>query len=355
MSDDRVGAIPMTPSIAFSVMSVLLMPVLLAMVAGGGGIASATERPEPTSHDWRARTFVGSSPCGTSIRPMLGIDVDAACDLIEWKLVLRRDRAGTATGAYDLRVEYGTTRQGHPGLGPEARESQRRGAWRSRGTDWLSGRSRQANADAYTFELEDGPRFVAVGDQLLHVLDDDGGLMVGNGGWSYTLNSAERAETSSSWRFLLSQPERSYPIAALATGPTVFGVFEGRSPCQGIARQLGIAVESGCQKVKWRVTLFQDSATHEPTRYKIESSLQLEAAREGDWSIVREPRGPGSLAYRLEPAAGEQPVVLLRGDDNVLFILDERLRPRIGHAGFSYTLNRRLNAALTQVRRTHPL
>ncbi len=46
--------------------------------------------------------------------------------------------------------------------------------------------------------------------------------------------------------------------------------------------------------------------------------------------------------YRLEAANGEATLNLRRGDENVLFFLDEN-RPTagVGNADFNYTLNRR--------------
>ena len=45
--------------------------------------------------------------------------------------------------------------------------------------------------------------------------------------------------------------------------------------------------------------------------------------------------------YQLEPSPGEAGLQLLEGDANVLFFLDADRRPMVGHAEFSYTLNRR--------------
>ena len=93
-----------------------------------------------------------------------------------------------------------------------------------------------------------------VSDALLHLLDEDKSLMNGTGGWSYTLNRAEMAEKPG-----VEAPtsEMSYPIAPAATGSNVFGVFEGRTPCNGISRELNRPEKAGCIKAKWRVTLYQ--------------------------------------------------------------------------------------------------
>ena len=133
----------------------------------------------------------------------------------------------------------------------------------------------------------------------------------------------------------------SYTISPRATGPTVCGLFEGRSPCRRISRALNLPEEPGCIKVKWRVTLYQNPETSTPTTYKIEGSLHRQNPREGNWTILRGTKtDPNAILYRLEPTQTEAPLFLLKGDDNVLFFLDANHKPLIGDAEFSYTLNR---------------
>jgi hypothetical protein len=141
-------------------------------------------------------------------------------------------------------------------------------------------------------------------------------------------------------------PDQSYTISPLATGPTVFGVFEGRTPYQGIARELGRPENRGGLKVKWRVTLFQNPETRTPTTYKVEGSLYRQGGREGTWSIVRGTRtDPNAVVYKLDATQSDGVLLLLKGDDDVLFFLNQEQQPLVGHADFSYTLNRRTASA----------
>jgi hypothetical protein len=75
--------------------------------------------------------------------------------------------------------------------------------------------------------------------------------MVGNGGWSYTLSREDLAEPLVDPR--QAPPDGGEPrtLSPVSTGPTVFGVFDGRTPCQGIARDLQIQVAAGCAKSKF--------------------------------------------------------------------------------------------------------
>ncbi|HTD67056.1 MAG TPA: hypothetical protein VK846_11055, partial [Candidatus Limnocylindria bacterium] len=183
--------------------------------------------------------------------------------------------------------------------------------------------------------------FVKVSDGLLHLLNPDGSLAVGNGGESFTLNRADRAEKPGDRELAMNAPSMSHKISPLAAGPTVFGVFEGRTPCLGISRELKISRNEACIKAKWRVTLYQNPQTREPTTYKVEGSLFRDEAREGTWSMARGISTDASATVYQLHATSTQPALLLwKADDNVLFLLNQTRKSLIGHAEFSYTLNR---------------
>jgi hypothetical protein len=259
--------------------------------------------------------FVGSTPPERALLDPLGVPADARIEQVQWKLTLHRDPA-----QYELRYEYGAGAKGV-----------REGVWNVR-------RGIKSDPRAIVYELRGAFMLAQVDVNLIQVLDDEGNYRIGNGGWSFTLNRSELAEPLVAAR---NAAEMSYPIAPLATGPDVYAVFGGRTPCQGIAGQLKVRVPRGCAKAKWRLTLFRDPATRVPTRYKVEGSLFPGGAREGNWKILR---GLGedsdALVYRLDATDTQPELLLLQGDENVLFILDEGRHPRVGHAELSYTLDR---------------
>lgn len=290
--------------------------------------------------------FAGSSPCGAPIRQLLGIPPDAAADLMQWRLTLYQDAATRAPSRYELRYAYGSTAPGRPGIASNVRTEARQG-------QWTAGTGTRSNPDAVVYELGGGLSLYAVDAGVLHVLNPDRSLMIGNGGWSFTLNRMPQPEATAGWMWLspvtwvrwLVRPETSYPIGPLASGPSVYGVFEGRSPCQAIARELQLPVDPDCAKVKWRVTLYQDPATRAPTTYKVEGSLYRSGARAGSWTVAQGSRaGAGNVVYQLASTPAEPALLLAKGDDNVLFLLDRNLDPLIGRDDFSYTLNRRSGA-----------
>jgi hypothetical protein len=278
--------------------------------------------------------FVGSTPCAEPVRALLEIPRAANAELIEWELTLN-EAAGSAAGAtYHLRYRFGRTRPNQPGLDADAPQLERRGTWR---------------ADAGTrgsaspiVKLDGSVSLMRVGETILHLLAPDGSLMVGNGGWSYSLSRRDAVEKDVDAHVVAADPGDPSRTTSRETGPSVFGVFDGRTPCQGIARELGVAARPGCAKAKWRLTLFQDPNTHQPTTYRLEGSLYGSHPREGSWRIARGTTIlPAAEVYELAAVNGEAAASLLKADDRVLFFLDRNRRPLTGNARNAYTLDRR--------------
>jgi hypothetical protein len=125
------------------------------------------------------------------------------------------------------------------------------------------------------------------------------------------------------------------------TGPHVFGVFDGRTPCQELARQVKVATSAECIKIKWRLILYQDPATHAPTSYSLEGFVYRKPPRIGKWTILKGSKTDlNALVYQLDPDSPGGFLSFLKGDDNILFVLDRERNLMVGNIYFSYTLNR---------------
>lgn len=126
----------------------------------------------------------------------------------------------------------------------------------------------------------------------------------------------------------------------IPTGKDVYGIFEGRCACQELAAVLKKEVSPDCFKTKWGLNLFQNSDTKAPTTYVLEGSFFRQAIRKGKWSITKGTKeDPDDLVFALE-ADNQQTIYLLKGDDNVLFFLDQNKEILTGNEHFNYTLNR---------------
>jgi hypothetical protein len=137
------------------------------------------------------------------------------------------------------------------------------------------------------------------------------------------------------------KPSQVYPGAgSVPEGPSIYGVFVGRTPCAEFLKALHME-RAGCIKRKMSVRLYHDSITHQPTFYETHGMGKYSG--KGKWQIMRgRPGDPEAIIFQL---VLDQDISLyfLKGDDNVLFILDEQKNFLIGNANFSYTMNRARN------------
>jgi hypothetical protein len=301
---------------------------LLAMRA-----ASDSANATPVIRSQAPVEFAGTMPCGEAPRAFLGgMEPGANCHAITWRLTLGPAANGPAS--WTLTATYGVPPASNPNLMIDGPKVALKGTW-------IKATRRDAPGMVYrlTSDARRTMSFVRISDELVHVLDDDDRLMVGTAGWSYTLNRADRMEQQGTPSLA---PELSYTISPRGSGSAVFGVFEGRTPCVGIARELKITPVAGCLKVKWRVTLFQNAQTSQPTNYKIEGTLHRARAREGNWRILRGAGfEPSTIVYQLDATGTEAPLrLVVGGDDFVLFFQARDGRLLVGNADFSYTLNR---------------
>jgi hypothetical protein len=296
----------------------------------GGLLAAAPVAPVAQSRT----TFVGTTPCGDAVRAFIGgTPAGAECPAIRWTLTL-----GTPDEAnrWRLTAEIGSPRAGDSGAildGPKLTKE---------GTLTTSAVQR-FGAVSTVFRLAGDAgssiAFAQVGDDILNLARDDGSLVPGTSAYSYTLTRADRVEAPAVR--IARAPEGSYTLAAKETGPHVFGIFGGRSPCAGLARELKLTGLDGWARVKWRVTLLKNPQTNQPTTYRVDSSLTREHGWTGAWRMVRGAPGfPDATVYQLDADASHGPILLLRADDGLVLFLNQQRQPLPGTADFSYTLSR---------------
>jgi hypothetical protein len=262
------------------------------------------------------------------VKPFLGIPTDVKCDRIMWQLNLR---PGSKT--YELTREYGFHVDNR--------------TYQSHGSDSFEGslattKGRAYDSRATVLQLyADKTRsiaFAVVDQNVLHLLDTNQRLTVGDSGASYTIN---RLHASAG------KGEGFTHQTLNENGATAKTSFSGRSPCQEIAKELKHPVPADCFKLKWALELRRDPQTLVPTTYKIRGTLyrndstETERPREGKWKVIRGTKtDPNAIVYQLDAFASDGPIYLLKADDGVLFFLDNNGRVLVGDKDFSYTLNR---------------
>jgi hypothetical protein len=254
----------------------------------------------------KGNTYIGSTPADTVVRSFLGIPLSDSVDFIRWKLILKDNQ-------YQLYCNYGIGKANTNGFIDGGIKIE------------LSGKYRK---EKYYYLLQNGTktlRVIELNEDLLHVADAGNSLLVGNGGWSYTLNNISSS---------------GFVEVSIRGAPIVFNdsmAFEGRTPCQvpGI-----IAPGSLCYKLKWYIVLYANTQKNKPGTYKIFGTpWRREGGRTGNWKIIA--RKKGQTIYQLNDDNENGFLYFLKLDDHIIIFTDARGKLLVGDEDFSYTLNRR--------------
>lgn len=277
--------------------------------------------------------LIASTPGDSLIKSALGIDQNRLVDFIRWDVGLNVS-AVEGSRNFELHINYGESQPNTMGFknGGEKKTV--------KGTFTISKSSNsELMSDVYNLTTSDNLiqiSFIKLNDNLYHLLTPNHTLMVGNGGWSYSLNRKESLKNASS-----SLPILTPSVSLLKTGG-FSEIFEGRTPCSDIDYVYNLNANSGCLKIKWKLTLLRDSITALPTTYIVQRTQHRLNDIVGKWTILK---GYGNNAdavvYQLDADQPDKTFYLLVGSDNVLFFLDKKQQLLVGDSNFSYTLNRR--------------
>jgi len=254
-----------------------------------------------------------------------------------WRIVLYQDPATGSPTTYELNSAYGVSKQGTPDLVRGGTQIDMAGKW-----EVLKGTQSDPAATVYRLNPDDPPMtvsFVKISDDLIHLLDRDGALVIGNGAWAYTLNRMDPRISSQADHGADNPPQGPTrpPTPPAGAGASVMGVFDGRTPCDALLLEFTKS-SPGCLKIKWRLTLYEDRDTGAPGAFLYMGTSYF---TQGTWTILRgTEQNPDAVVYRLDPDHSQRPLFLQEVDENHLFMLDENLDFLVGNEFFSYTLSR---------------
>ena len=259
--------------------------------------------------------WVGSTPGNAYIKSVLNIPAETKVDFIRWNLVLKTSHANEKTFVLD--IVYGEGEQGTPGFKGGGDKRSYSGSYTvGSGNEKLNGevwylKSSSLNADLAMVKLD---------DNNVHLLTSQNRLMIGNGGWSYTLSRKVRVQSQA--------PEASglpalVPSAKWMNDTSLQVIFEGRTPCQELAAEHPeLNASSSCHKLKWRLVLRRDAVSLQPGTCTIRKVVDNKARDEsGTWSITKGiASNPDVVIYTLNPDKPGEAISFLAGDENVLFL-----------------------------------
>jgi hypothetical protein len=248
--------------------------------------------------------YTASTPAGQTVRDFLGINRSDSIDFIRWYVKLTNNKE------FNLSCSYGISKPNTNGFIDEKKIV-------LKGVLYFKDRVLTLRCSDKILSM------LVLNDNILHLLNKDGSMMVGNGGWSYTLNSMTRVRTSEV--YLKQQP----------AGFKDSIVFEGRTPCKGIEEMMTGVFRPECYKKKWLVYLYKDHAGATSGRYRIGSTA---GSYTGKWQLKE---SAGKTIYQLELNNGRS-LSLLQVDKNIVYLMDTKGELMVGDHDFSYSLNRRI-------------
>lgn len=265
-----------------------------------------------------AFSVVGSTPGDSAVKRMLGIKSDAVIDFIRWELDFKPDQS------FILAIQYGENQPNTLGFKQGGIQQKIEGKYQVSATEeWQ---------ELYTLKSKDGKvvlNLAAINANIFHILDYQNQLLVGNAGWSYTLN--QKSDQSGGVIKFKSSGTQSAESKL---------VFEGRTPCQEFTiLHPEMKASTDCFKIKWRLILNRDPKTGLPascTTRNIVDNQPRDVV--GTWDLLKTPR---ANIYQLNLPGLQDPILLMEADTNILYFLDDKQNLLIGNKDFSFTLNRK--------------
>ena len=274
--------------------------------------------------------FVASTPCDPLIKSFFTIPPDTKVDFMRWELTLSNSENNK--NVFILNVAFGESQPNTPGF----KEGGGKLSFEGKYTVSQSP-NRNLNGEIYQLKsdkLSTTLSLVKLNDNLFHLLTPENHLMVGNDGWSYTLNRKQPLTNISA--VLPSLTTSSTLLTDTARQVT----FAGRTPCPEFAKEYNFQVDGDCNKLKWKLILYRDPTTFLPTTYALYWTLHRPDAIEGKWTIKGSDTNPDVIIYQLNPDKPSASISFLVGDKNVIYLLDKKNKLFTGNKDFSYTLNK---------------
>src|SRR6185503_14537870 len=203
-------------------------------------------------------TFEATTPCTEEVKQMLGIP-GPGCEMMKWRLSLYRDNKDLPS-TYELSYTYGVGKQGTRGFKEGAKTTELKGKWMIEKNE-----IKNINGSVITLTQANAPGklfFLQPAEGLLHLLNKDKQPVVGTAAWSYTLNNTNPSAIPAGG--FVAKDLASTKINSQAD---TIAVFLGRTPCNESLRKLNNIPAEGCQVVKCKLILLQDTKTHTPANF----------------------------------------------------------------------------------------
>jgi hypothetical protein len=273
-------------------------------------------------------TLEASTPIDKELQATFGVTSANEYDFMKWVLKLNQENK-----QFILDLNYGESMPNTTGFINGGKKVQIKGTY-------TTTVGQVGNLTGKIHELKDSKTgnkfsFLQIDERIFHLLSAKRTLLVGNSGYSYTLNNNNLNTISSSSPSLtatkITDKNKAIDLR-----------FAGRTPCEEIAKDNKLTVSDGCFKIKWSIVLNRDPQTLKPTTFSMRRINKGPDTITGNWQVLKGMTAqPNALVYQLKATNTNEIYNLLVGDDNVLFVLDQHFRLYLGNRLHSYTLNKR--------------
>jgi hypothetical protein len=266
--------------------------------------------------------LIGCTPGDELVKTMLAIPSEAKIDFIRWNLILNENNS------FILDINYGESQPNALGFKANGKKTTIKGTFSVSESSNYKEVYHLKSADISTEIL-----IVKLNENIFHLLSSQHQMMVGNGGWSYTLNRKEPIPN-----------EEISIISTITDDKSLQLVYDGRTPCQEIGNEHPeMKVTPSCFKIKWRLILNRDAVTYKPTTCTIRNIVNNQPRDiSGKWEIVKGTKtNPNAIIYKITVNNLSEPILLFAAEDNVLFFIDKDKKPMKGNKDFSFTLNKK--------------
>ncbi len=121
----------------------------------------------------------------------------------------------------------------------------------------------------------------------------------------------------------------------------LIGYFDGRTPCQEIAKELNEPTTPECWKIKWRLTLYKNGTDNSTGTFSLEGfKFRADKVLRGTWNTSKGTKAdPNAIVYELHTIS-KGLIYFLKAADDVLLFLDDKKNILVGNKNFSYALYR---------------
>jgi hypothetical protein len=302
-------------------------PMLLALTILSVLNSCEAKSKNPTSDI----NLVACTPGDEQIKSLLAISPGTKVDFIRWNLILTDTKASKQS--FILNIVFGESQPNTLGFKGGGEKKSIEGQYTTS--------QNQGGVDAEIYHLKSSalPNEILMrklNDNIFHLLTSQKHLMVGNGGWSYTLNRKQPLNNGAA------ESPALITMSYLPDDTAKQIIFEGRTPCLDFAKENNLTVAPDCFKLKWKLILNRDPESLKPTVYILHRTNSRESDITGKWAIIKGlSSNPNAVIYQLDPDKPDQSISLLLGDENVAFFLHKDNRLFVGNEDFSYTLNKR--------------